>query len=90
LKTSFAFALVDGVRIEGSVRSKDTAVSVPKLCKDLGGKYGNGGGKLGKGAYKFDLGGGSIDDEDNEGTRAKTWELFSEKERCRILRVIRK
>jgi hypothetical protein len=88
--TAIAFALVDGSRIEGSVRSMNAAISVPRLCKDLGGKHGNGGGKLGKGAYKFELGGGSIDEDDEDGTKAKTWELFSEKERNRIVRIIKK
>jgi nanoRNase/pAp phosphatase (c-di-AMP/oligoRNAs hydrolase) len=88
--TAIAFALVDGCRIEGSVRSNNAAISVPKLSKDLGGRHGSGGGKLGKGAYKFDLGGGSIDDEDDDETREKTWQLFADKEKNRILRIIRK
>lgn len=56
VETSVAFAVVDGDRIEGSVRSSNAALAVPGLCKDLGGKHGSGGGKLGKGAYQYGLG----------------------------------
>lgn len=88
--TGIAFALVEGNRIEGSVRSVNASISIPKLCKELGGKYGNGGGKLGKGAYKYELGGGSIDDEDDEETKQDTWKLYKKKETKRINRILQK
>ena len=66
-------------------------MSVPKLCKDLGeAKKGNGGGKLGKGAYLYGMGGGGIDEDDDEATKVKTWDLYNEKERNRILRQMKK
>ena len=89
VKTAIAFAIIDGTRIEGSVRSTNASVSVPELCKELGGRHGEGGGKLGKGAYRYDLGGGGIDDDDDDDTKQKTWELFNEKETKRIRRIIK-
>jgi nanoRNase/pAp phosphatase (c-di-AMP/oligoRNAs hydrolase) len=89
VETAVAFAIVDGDRIEGCVRSVNASVSVPKLCKSLGGKHGCGGGKLGKGAYRVQLGGGGIDDEDGEEIKDKTWELHHEKEKRRIIRIIK-
>ena len=90
VETAIAFALVDGDRIEGSVRSVSAAVSVPKLCKALGDKYGSGGGKVGKGAYRLDLAGGGITEEEGDSIRSKTWDLQNEKEKARIIRLVRK
>lgn len=87
--TSVAFAVVDGDRIEGSVRSTNPSVSVPTLCKELGMKCGAGGGKLGKGAYRYSVGGVSIEDEDDDETRTKMWEFIRHKEVKRVMRVIR-
>lgn len=86
--TAVVFALVDGERVEGSVRSNNASVMVPQLCKLLGGNHGNGGGKLGKGAYRYELGGAGIDDEDDEDTRQATWDLVNKREIKRISRVI--
>lgn len=52
--------------------------------------YGDGGGKLGKGAYRYNLGGGAIDEEDDEEVKVKFWAVLAEKEEKRILRVISK
>lgn len=88
--TAVVFAMIDGSRIEGSVRSINASVNVPKLAKDLGSKHGGGGGKLGKGAYRFDLGGGSVCDEDGEEIAKDMWQVQDKKETSRILRIIRK
>ena len=91
VSTAISFAMVDGDRIEGSVRSSSSTVSVPNLCKDLGeSKHGAGGGKLGKGAYSYSMGGGGVDEDDDEDTRIKTWDLFNEKETKRILRQMKR
>jgi nanoRNase/pAp phosphatase (c-di-AMP/oligoRNAs hydrolase) len=90
VNTAVVFAVVDGDRIEGSVRSRDSKVIVPNLCKSLAGKHGAGGGKLGKGAYRYTLGGVSFDEEDDDETCNKTWELLNDKETKRILRTVRK
>ena len=89
INTAVVFALVDGNRIEGCVRTKASSVSVPSLCHDLGGKYGRGGGKLGKGAYRYDLGGASLDEDEDDEIKQKSWELFEKKEMKRVFKIIR-
>lgn len=89
VNTAIVFALVDGNRIEGSVRTKASSISVPSLCQDLAGKHGKGGGKLGKGAYKYDLAGASIDEDEDEEVKKKAWNLFEDKETKRVFRIIR-
>lgn len=90
VETSVAFAIVDGHRIEGSVRSSNAALAVPSLCKELGGQYGGGGGKLGKGAYHYDLGTFASDADTDESTREKMWDFINEREVKRLLKVIKK
>lgn len=89
INTAVVFALVDGNRIEGCVRTKASSVSVPSLCQDLGGKYGKGGGKLGKGAYRYELAGASIDEDEDENIKQKYCELFESKEIKRVFKIIR-
>jgi nanoRNase/pAp phosphatase (c-di-AMP/oligoRNAs hydrolase) len=89
INTAVVFALVEGTRIEGCVRTKASTVSVPSLCQDLGGKYGKGGGKLGKGAYRYDLGGASIDEDEDDEIKQQSWELFEKKEIKRVFKIIR-
>lgn len=89
VNTAIVFALVDGNRIEGSVRTKASSVSVPTLCQELAGKFGKGGGKLGKGAYRYDLAGASLDEEEDDDVKKKAWNLFDDKEKKRIFRIIR-
>jgi nanoRNase/pAp phosphatase (c-di-AMP/oligoRNAs hydrolase) len=89
VNTAIIFALVDGDRIEGSVRSKNASVSVPALCDTLGGKHGKGGGKLGKGAYKYHLAGAAVEEDEDDHTKQVAWDMFCEKETKRIFRFIR-
>lgn len=86
--TAVVFAVIDGERIEGSVRSNNASVMVPQLCKLLGGKHGQGGGKLGKGAYRYELAGVAIEEEDGDEIRQATWELLNKREIARISRII--
>ena len=88
--TAIAFAVVGGERIEGSVRSLNASVSISEFCKKLGGRHGSGGGKLGKGAYRLGLAGMSLDPDEDEETKDKTWTLIKEKETKRITRTIYK
>lgn len=90
VETAIAFAVVGGERIEGSVRSLNASISVSEFCKKLGFRYGVGGGKMGKGAYRYSLAGMSIDPDEDEETKRKTWELIREKETKRIARTIKK
>lgn len=89
INTAVVFALVEGNRIEGCVRTKASTVSVPSLCQDLGGRYGKGGGKLGKGAYRYDLAGASVDEDEDEEIKQQSWELFEKKEIKRVFKIIR-
>lgn len=89
-QTAIAFAIVEGDRIEGCVRSRNASVMVPLLCKELGGKHGNGGGKLGKGAYKYNLGGAGFDDDEDDETKNRLWSVFNEKEIKRVIRCVTK
>lgn len=90
IKTAIAFAIIDGCRIEGSVRSTNASINVSDLCKRLGGKHGSGGGKLGKGAYHYDLAGGSCEEDDDEEIKKQIWDTFDKKETKRIFRVLKK
>lgn len=88
--TAVAFAIVDGHKIEGCVRAKTDNNNVSGLCKELACKFnGNGGGKQRKGGYRYELGSGGFDEEDDEETKKKTWELFNDKETKRILRILK-
>jgi nanoRNase/pAp phosphatase (c-di-AMP/oligoRNAs hydrolase) len=89
INTAVVFALVEGNRIEGCVRTKASSLSVPALCQELGGKYGKGGGKLGKGAYRYELAGASLDEDDDEEIKQYSWQLFEKKEIKRVFKIIR-
>lgn len=90
VNTAIVFALIDGERIEGSVRSSNSALSVANLCRELGiTKKGTGGGKSGKGAYVYHIGGGSVDESDSDEVARLTWNLFNMKEQERVFRIIR-
>jgi nanoRNase/pAp phosphatase (c-di-AMP/oligoRNAs hydrolase) len=87
--TAVCFAVVGGERLMGSVRSLNASFSVSELCKLLGGKYGSGGGKMGKGAYQYSLGGMSIDPDEDDDDQRKLWEIFREKEIKRVSRLMK-
>lgn len=89
--TAIVFAIVDGDRIEGSVRTMNPAISAAKLCNELGtDRGGNGWGHSKKAAYKYNLGGMSIDSADDDNIQQKTWNLADEREVLRVERVIKK
>lgn len=91
VETALAFAVVDGDRIEGSVRSMNAALAVPTLCKELGHALGgSGGGKLGKGAYSYALGSCANDGEMDESIKEKLWEFINERELKRLTKTIKK
>lgn len=88
--TSIAFAVIGEGELVGCVRSVNASITVKELCKKLGGKHGSGGGKQGKGRYSYNLGGLSLDPEEDEETRQETWRLIDKRERSRILRILKK
>jgi nanoRNase/pAp phosphatase (c-di-AMP/oligoRNAs hydrolase) len=90
VETAIVFALVGSERVEGSVRSQNNSLNVSEFCKRLGGRCGTGGGKLAKGAYRYSLGGMSIDTDDDEETKRQTWELIRIRESKRIAKIIKR
>ena len=91
VETAIAFGVIDGNRIEGSVRSLNSSLTVSDFCKKLGGVHGSGGGKHGKGAYRLPLTGFSIDpDEEEQEDVDEAWELIKKREMKRIMRTITK
>jgi len=90
VETSVVFAVVDGDRIEGSIRSTNASLPVPLLCKEIGGSLGTGGGKLGKGRYQFSLGSIASDVDDDEDTKTKMWQFIEDREQKRVFRRIKK
>ena len=89
VEMAIAFAIVDGKRVEGSVRSSNASISVSELCKKLATKHGNGGGKLGKGAYWYGLGGMEFDLDEDKETVEEAVCLLDKKETRRIQRIIK-
>ncbi len=96
VETAVVYAVVDGRQMEGSVRSRASAINVPNICKQLAqvcedSPNQNGGGKPRKGAYRYDLGGGGVllfsDSEDPENSQ-KMWDLLRKKETSRIFKLI--
>jgi nanoRNase/pAp phosphatase (c-di-AMP/oligoRNAs hydrolase) len=90
VETAIAFGVVGGDRIEGSVRSLNPSLTVSDFCKKLGGKYGSGGGKHGKGAYRLILGGMSIDPDEEEEDVEEFYKSMDKREIKRIMRTIKK
>lgn len=91
VRTSIAFALIDGNRIEGSVRTTNASISVLDLCKELSNsKNGSGGAKFGKGAYRYDLGGASLEEDEEEDIKQEMWNIFNKRETARIFRILGK
>ena len=90
VETAIAFGVVGGDCIEGSVRSLNASLIVSDFCKNLGGRYGSGGGKHGKGAYQLPLAGFSIDPDEDEEDAKEAWESIKKREAKRIARITRK
>jgi nanoRNase/pAp phosphatase (c-di-AMP/oligoRNAs hydrolase) len=90
VETAIAFGVVGGDRIEGSVRSLNPSLTVSDFSKKLGGKFGTGGGKHGKGAYRLPLAGFSIDADEEEEDVIEAWESIKTRETKRIMRMIKK
>ena len=90
VETAVAFAVIDGNKVEGSVRSSNAALAVPSICKELGGQYGGGGGKLGKGAYNFQLGSLSLESDSEDSSKDKLWECINDREIKRVFKIIKK
>ena len=89
-ETSIVFAVIDGNRIEASVRSTNTHLNIPLLCKTLGGDTGDGGGKLGKGAYHYNLGSFCLGEGEEQEIKEKMWQFVNLRESKRIKQALKK
>jgi len=90
VETSICFAIVDGENVIGSVRSTNSSVSVNELCAVLGGKHGSGGGRDGKGSYRYSIQGLCIEDDEDEETHDQMWDVVNRKETKRIFKIFKK
>jgi nanoRNase/pAp phosphatase (c-di-AMP/oligoRNAs hydrolase) len=89
--TAVVFAIIDGIGLQGSVRTDTSSVSAAKLCSDLGKERGGAGwGHARMAGYRFNLGGMAIDANDNEDIQEMTWLLAEKREVERIKRLIKK
>lgn len=88
VQTAVVFAMF-GDRIEGSVRTNNEAVEIHALCDQLGGRYGCGGGKLCKGAFRKPLAGMSLDDDEDEAIRTQFWDVIKSREIAKILKIMK-
>ena len=90
VSTAICFAVVNGDRVAGSVRSLNASLSVAEFCKKLGTRHGGGGGKQGKGAYNLPLAGFSIEPDEDEQEAEEAWGLIKKREMSRIHRILKK
>lgn len=90
VETAICFAVVEGEYIVGSVRSINSSVNVNTLSSILGGKYGSGGGRDGKGSYRYSMQGLAIEDDEDEQTKAEMWSTINRKEIKRIFKMVKK
>jgi nanoRNase/pAp phosphatase (c-di-AMP/oligoRNAs hydrolase) len=81
--TAFILAIVGG-NLEVSVRSSGLAIDVDKIIKKIFGKT-NGGGKMGAGAARIEMGEFSVQAEDDE-TQNEAWEFARKLWFARILK----
>lgn len=77
-------------RIEGCVRSSNPTMQVSVICEQLGGEYGYGGGKMGKGAYAIPLREMSLEEDCSVEIKQATWELARIKQINSIQNTIKK
>lgn len=91
VEVAITFAVIDGNRIEGCIRTINPSVSIPEVCHSLGiAKGGGGWGKTWKGRYCYPLGGFSIDPDEDEDINNRTWELIQDRETRRVFRHMQK
>jgi nanoRNase/pAp phosphatase (c-di-AMP/oligoRNAs hydrolase) len=88
VETAIAFGIVGGDRIEGCIRSLNSALSVSDFCKTLGTEDGSGGGKQGKGAYRIVLS-PKIDPDEDDNELHEILEVLTKREVSRILKLVK-
>ena len=89
VEAAVAFAVVGCNKLVGCVRSGNASVSVNDLCKKLGGTFGSGGAKLGKGSYNYGFGGLCFDPDDEADHNNNLWLAIKHREISRITKTIK-
>jgi nanoRNase/pAp phosphatase (c-di-AMP/oligoRNAs hydrolase) len=90
VETSVCFAIINGEKLVGSVRSVNSSLNVNDFCDLLGGKDGSGGGRDGKGSYTYSMQGLAIEDDDDDETKDQMWDTINQKETKRIFKMMKK
>ena len=90
VQIAVVFALFDGNRIQGSVRTNDDTTEIHDVCQKLGGTHGKGGGKSCAGGYIKNLGPFELEHEEDDKLKAKWWEVMNEREIAKIFKVLKK
>lgn len=90
VQTAIVFALFDGDRIQGSVRTNDDTIEIHAVCQKLGGAHGKGGGKSCAGGYTKYLGSFELDPEEDDKLKSKLWEVLNEREIAKVFKVMKK
>jgi len=88
--TAIVFALFDGKRIQGSMRTIEDTVQVQSLCASLAGDSGEGGGKSYAGGYTKSLGSFALRTDEKPEIKAKFWEITKEREIEEIFKLMNK
>ncbi len=88
--TAIVFALFDGARIQGSMRTIEDTVQVQSLCASLAGDAGEGGGKSYAGGYIKPLGSFALRTDERSEIKSKFWEITKEREIEEIFMLMNK
>lgn len=92
VETAVCFAVVDGRQIVGSIRSINASLDMNEICARLGfkeRKIGGGGGREGKGSYRYSIEGLAIEEDEDEDIKTAMWQTINKKEIKRIIRMIK-
>jgi nanoRNase/pAp phosphatase (c-di-AMP/oligoRNAs hydrolase) len=92
VETAICFAVVDGKSIVGSVRSINASLDMNAFCAKLGfkeKKVGGGGGREGKGSYRYSMEGLAIEEDEDDDIRQEMWATINKKETKRIIRMLK-
>jgi len=90
VSVAVVFALFDGERIQGSVRTLDDTVEVHAKCMMLGGPAGIGGGKSCSGGYTKPLGSFYLKADENDELKDRFWDITKQREIDEIFKVMNK
>lgn len=90
--TAVVFAIFDGNRIEGALRTRLRSTPLADVAKNLGGKrpHGSGGARGTKGGYVKYLGSMAIDSDEPNELKEEMWAAIKKREIAKIYKAINK